>query len=85
MLPRAASLTRGGGRSGASLYTPQRRLTLSESAVFGCGNFGANVVYKFLNGAAGLCFEPLPGGPDVGRRAARAGALARRRVLCNQL
>lgn len=39
---------------------PQRPLTFTESVVFGLGNFGANVVYNFLNGAAGLYLERYP-------------------------
>ena len=39
---------------------PQRPLTFTESVVFGLGSFGANVVYNFLNGAAGLYLERYP-------------------------
>ncbi len=42
---------------------PQRSLTFTESVVFGLGNFGANVVYNFLNGAAGLYLERYPAVP----------------------
>lgn len=38
----------------------QRPLTFTESVVFGLGSFGANVVYNFLNGAAGLYLERYP-------------------------
>ena len=40
--------------------TPTRPLTLRESAIYACGNFGANVVYAFLNLAAGLYLGRYP-------------------------
>lgn len=39
---------------------PTRPLTLIESIVYGLGNFGANVVYNFLNGAVGLYLQRYP-------------------------
>ncbi|HEV8669198.1 MAG TPA: MFS transporter [Candidatus Limnocylindria bacterium] len=39
---------------------PQRPLSFSQSVVFGFGNFGANVVYGFLNLAAGLYLIRYP-------------------------
>jgi MFS family permease len=39
---------------------PRRPLTLLESSVYSCGIFGANVVYAFLNLAAGLYLERYP-------------------------
>jgi Na+/melibiose symporter-like transporter len=39
---------------------PQRPLSFTQSVVFGLGNYGANVVYSFLNGAAGLYLERYP-------------------------
>jgi len=39
---------------------PRRPLTLVESAIYSCGIFGANVVYAFLNLAAGLYLERYP-------------------------
>jgi MFS family permease len=39
---------------------PQRPLSFSQSVIFGLGNYGANVVYNFLNGAAGLYLERYP-------------------------
>jgi MFS family permease len=42
---------------------PQRPLSFTESVVFGLGNYGANVVYNFLNGAAGLYLERYPAVP----------------------
>lgn len=42
---------------------PTRPLSLGESIVFGCGNLGANAVYNFLNGAAGLYLERYPAVP----------------------
>ena len=38
----------------------KRPLTLVESSVYACGIFGANVVYAFLNLAAGLYLERYP-------------------------
>ncbi|HKW78734.1 MAG TPA: MFS transporter [Candidatus Limnocylindria bacterium] len=40
--------------------TPRRPLGLVESAIYACGIFGANVVYAFLNLAAGLYLERYP-------------------------
>ena len=40
--------------------TPVRPLTLRESAIYALGNFGANVVYAFLNLAAGLYLVRYP-------------------------
>ena len=39
---------------------PQRPLSFTQSVVFGLGNFGANVVYGFLNLAAGLYLIRYP-------------------------
>lgn len=39
---------------------PERPLTFAQSVIFGLGSFGANVVYNFLNGAAGLYLERYP-------------------------
>src|SRR5438445_961002 len=39
---------------------PTRPLTMRESAIYALGNFGANVVYAFLNLAAGLYLERYP-------------------------
>jgi Na+/melibiose symporter-like transporter len=39
---------------------PTRLLTLRESVVYGFGNLGANAVYNFLNGAAGLYLNRYP-------------------------
>src|SRR5919201_5231305 len=39
---------------------PLRPLSLIESALYACGIFGANVVYAFLNLAAGLYLERYP-------------------------
>ncbi|HEY7623768.1 MAG TPA: MFS transporter [Candidatus Limnocylindria bacterium] len=44
-------------------HQPTRPLSLGESIVFGCGNLGANAVYNFLNGAAGLYLERYPAVP----------------------
>jgi len=40
--------------------SPRRPLSFSESTIYGFGNFGANVVYGFLNLAAGLYLERYP-------------------------
>lgn len=40
--------------------TGRRPLSFTQSVIFGCGNFGANVVYSFLNGAAGLYLNRYP-------------------------
>jgi maltose/moltooligosaccharide transporter len=39
---------------------PTRLLTFRESVVYGFGNLGANAVYNFLNGAAGLYLNKYP-------------------------
>jgi MFS family permease len=39
---------------------PTRPLTLRESAIYGFGALGANAVYSFLNGAAGLYLNRYP-------------------------
>ena len=39
---------------------PRRPLSFAQSLIFGCGNFGGNVVYSFLNGAAGLYLNRYP-------------------------
>jgi len=40
--------------------TPPRPLSFADSALYACGIFGANVVYAFLNLAAGLYLERYP-------------------------
>ena len=42
---------------------PARPLTFRASVVFGFGNLGANAVYNFLNGAAGLYLNHYPAVP----------------------
>jgi maltose/moltooligosaccharide transporter len=42
---------------------PLRPLSFRQSIVYGCGNLGANAVYNFLNGAAGLYLERYPAVP----------------------
>jgi Na+/melibiose symporter-like transporter len=42
------------------MATPLRPLSLKESAIFASGTFGANVVYGFLNLAAGLYLGRYP-------------------------
>ena len=37
-----------------------RPISLTDSAIYACGNFGANVVYAFLNLAAGLYLTRYP-------------------------
>jgi MFS family permease len=59
---------------------PQRPLSFWQSAVFGCGNFGANVVYSFLNGAAGLYLNRYPQVPEWA-----VGLLAQERSLAGAL
>ena len=54
----------------------RRELSLSQSVIFGCGNFGANVVYSFLNGAAGLYLGRYPEVPTWA-----VGLLAQERSL----
>jgi MFS family permease len=39
---------------------PRRPLSFKESAIYGCGALGANAVYSFLNGAAGLYLNRYP-------------------------
>jgi len=39
---------------------PLRPLSFAQSVIYGCGNFGANVVYSFLNSATGLYLERYP-------------------------
>jgi maltose/moltooligosaccharide transporter len=39
---------------------PTRPLTFAQSVVYGLGNLGANAVYNFLNGAAGLYLNRYP-------------------------
>lgn len=41
----------------------RRPLSLPQTIVFGFGNFGANVVYSFLNGGVGLYLERYPAVP----------------------
>ncbi len=48
--------------------------------IFGCGNFGANVVYSFLNGAAGLYLNRYPEVPTWA-----VGLLAQERSLAGAL
>jgi MFS family permease len=59
---------------------PQRPLSFWQSAVFGCGNLGANVVYSFLNGAAGLYLNRYPQVPEWA-----VGLLAQERSLAGAL
>lgn len=42
---------------------PTRALSWRESAIYGFGNLGANAVYSFLNGAAGLYLARYPAVP----------------------
>jgi maltose/moltooligosaccharide transporter len=42
---------------------PAKPLSLAESAVYGAGSLGSNVVYGFLNMAAGLYLERYPAVP----------------------
>ncbi len=56
--------------------TPIRPLSFRQSVVFGLGNFGANVVYNFLNGAIGLYLLRYPAVP-----AWAVGLLAQERSL----
>ena len=60
--------------------TPLRPLTLRESAVFSCGAFGANVVYGFLNLAAGLYLGRYPQVPTWA-----VGLLAQERSLAGAI
>ena len=60
--------------------TPVRPLGLAQSIVFGFGNFGANVVYSFLNGAIGLYLLRYPQVP-----AWAVGLLAQERSLAGAL
>ena len=60
--------------------TPVRPLGLGQSIVFGFGNFGANVVYSFLNGAIGLYLLRYPQVP-----AWAVGLLAQERSLAGAL
>src|SRR5439155_24916732 len=46
--------------SGVEATGPTRPLTFRESVVYGFGNLGANAVYNFLNGAAGLYLNRYP-------------------------
>jgi MFS family permease len=39
---------------------PVKPLSLAQSAIYGCGALGANAVYSFLNGAAGLYLLRYP-------------------------
>ena len=39
---------------------PTRPLSFRESVIYGFGNLGANAVYNFLNGAAGLYLNRYP-------------------------
>lgn len=39
---------------------PLRPLSFAQSVIYGCGNFGANAVYSFLNSATGLYLERYP-------------------------
>jgi Na+/melibiose symporter-like transporter len=39
---------------------PLKPLSFRESAIYGCGALGANAVYSFLNGAAGLYLNHYP-------------------------
>ena len=54
----------------------RRPLSFTQSVIFGCGNFGANVVYSFLNGAAGLYLNRYPEVPTWA-----VGLLAQERSL----
>ena len=58
----------------------RRPLSFTQSIVFGCGNFGANVVYSFLNGAAGLYLNRYPDVPTWA-----VGLLAQERSLAGAL
>jgi maltose/moltooligosaccharide transporter len=58
----------------------RRPLSFTQSVVFGCGNFGANVVYSFLNGAAGLYLNRYPEVPTWA-----VGLLAQERSLAGAL
>ena len=60
--------------------SPRRPLSFVQSVVFGCGNFGANVVYSFLNGAAGLYLIRYPEVPTWA-----VGLLAQERSLAGAL
>lgn len=57
-----------------------RPLTLRESAIYALGNFGANVVYAFLNLAAGLYLEHYPQVPTWA-----VGLLSQERSLAGAL
>jgi len=46
--------------SGVEPTGPTRPLTFGESVIYGFGNLGANAVYNFLNGAAGLYLNRYP-------------------------
>src|SRR5688572_948982 len=56
--------------------SPRRPLSLAQSVVFGCGNFGASAVYSFLNGAGGLYLNRYPEVPTWA-----VGLLAQERSL----
>ena len=56
--------------------TPSRPLSFRQSVVYSFGNFGANVVYSFLNGAIGLYLLRYPAVP-----AWAVGLLAQERSL----
>jgi maltose/moltooligosaccharide transporter len=58
----------------------RRPLSFTQSVIFGCGNFGANVVYSFLNGAAGLYLNRYPDVPTWA-----VGLLAQERSLAGAL
>ncbi len=60
--------------------TPRPPLSFAQSVIFGCGNFGANVVYSFLNGAAGLYLNRYPEVPTWA-----VGLLAQERSLAGAL
>lgn len=59
---------------------PRPPLSFAQSMIFGCGNFGANVVYSFLNGAAGLYLNRYPEVPTWA-----VGLLAQERSLAGAL
>jgi maltose/moltooligosaccharide transporter len=59
---------------------PTRPLTFRESAIYGLGSFGANVVYAFLNLAAGLYLEHYPAVPTWA-----VGLLSQERSLAGAL
>src|SRR5207237_9459013 len=62
--PTAIGEPEGARKSRVVQTVPTRLLERRESVIYGFGNLGANAVYNFLNGAAGLYLNRYPEVPS---------------------